>query len=94
MKTPGLRMGGVGVRRFEAAANHSSEKARMREPRGADMRSGWWLGELSWVGWCILGGRKERWGKTAEGGVEGVGRGEIKGGRREGTGWAYLYTAI
>jgi len=26
--------------RLEAEANHSSEKERMREPRGADMRSG------------------------------------------------------
>lgn len=38
--TPGLRIGGVGVRRFSAAANHSSLKDRTFEPRGAEMRSG------------------------------------------------------
>jgi hypothetical protein len=38
--TPGLRIGGVGVRRFSAAANHSSLKERTFEPRGAEMRSG------------------------------------------------------
>ena len=32
-------MGGVGVVRLEAEANHSSEKARMREPRGPVIRS-------------------------------------------------------
>jgi hypothetical protein len=39
VKTPGLRTGGVGVVRFSAAANHSSEHARIREPRGLDIRS-------------------------------------------------------
>lgn len=32
-------MGGVGVRRLEAGANHSSEKARVRPSRPAEMRS-------------------------------------------------------
>jgi hypothetical protein len=39
VKTPGLRIGGVGVMRFSAAANHSSLKERILDPRGADMRS-------------------------------------------------------
>jgi hypothetical protein len=47
VKTPGLRIGGVGVIRFEAEANHSSLKERMVLPRGADMRSG--------VGMSVLG---------------------------------------
>lgn len=32
-------MGGVGVVRLEAGANHSSEKARMREESEEEMRS-------------------------------------------------------
>ena len=39
MKTPGRWIGAVGVRRLEAEAKNSSEKARMREFRGAEMRS-------------------------------------------------------
>lgn len=39
MKTPGFRTGGVGVMRFSAAANHSSLKETIFEPRGAEMRS-------------------------------------------------------
>jgi hypothetical protein len=33
-------MGGVGVRRLEASANHSSEKERTLPPRAAEIRSG------------------------------------------------------
>ena len=40
MKTPGRCIGGVGVRRLEAGAKNSSEKARMREFSGAEIRSG------------------------------------------------------
>lgn len=39
MKTPGRWIGGVGLRRFDAGAKNSSEKERMREDRGAEMRS-------------------------------------------------------
>jgi hypothetical protein len=38
-KTPGREMGAVFVVRFEAAANHSSLKATIFEPSGAEMRS-------------------------------------------------------
>jgi hypothetical protein len=33
-------MGGVGVRRLDASANHSSEKERTLPPRVEDIRSG------------------------------------------------------
>jgi len=39
VKTPGFRTGGVGVVRLSAAANHSSEKPRMREPNGLLIKS-------------------------------------------------------
>ena len=40
MKTPGRCIGGEGVSRLEAGAKNSSEKARMREFSGAEIRSG------------------------------------------------------
>lgn len=38
-KTPGRRIGGLGVVRLDAGANHSSEKARTDEERAEEMRS-------------------------------------------------------
>ena len=39
MKTPGRWMGGSGLSRLDAGAKNSSEKERMREERGAEIRS-------------------------------------------------------
>ena len=36
---PGWRIGGAGLRRLEAEANHSSEKERTLPPRAEEMRS-------------------------------------------------------